>query len=83
MSKGVEAFLVVVSSKLPAFYSLIATIIMLSIMVYETSGPIFAKLAISKAGEINGLDRLQFLSNIEGMENSKEGAISASSEGVQ
>lgn len=75
--------LVVVSSKLPAFYSLIATIIMLSIMVYETSGPIFAKLAISKAGEINGLDRLQFLSNIEGMENSKEGAISASSEGVQ
>lgn len=56
--------LVVVSSKMPSFYQLIATIIMLSIMVYETSGPIFAKLAISKAGEINGLDKLQYLSNI-------------------
>jgi len=75
--------LVVVSSKMPAFYQLIATIIMLSIMVYETSGPIFAKLAISKAGEINGLDKLQYLSNIEGMENNKEEAIASSSEGAQ
>lgn len=57
--------LVAVSSKMPAFYQWMATIIMLSIMVYETSGPIFAKLAISKAGEINGIDRLQNLSNLD------------------
>jgi hypothetical protein len=40
-------------------------------------------LAISKAGEINGLDKLQYLSNIEGMENNKEEAIASSSEGAQ
>ena len=50
------------------FYPLVSTIIMLSILVYETSGPIFAKLAISKAGEINGLDKLELLSSIEGIE---------------
>ena len=41
---------------------------MLSILFYETSGPIFAKIAISKAGEINGLDKLELLSSIEGIE---------------
>jgi Kef-type K+ transport system membrane component KefB len=34
----------------------IITIIMASVLVYETSGPIFAKLSISLAGEVNGLD---------------------------
>jgi hypothetical protein len=38
---------------------------MLSILVYETTGPIFAKISISKAGEINGLDKLQELSSVE------------------
>lgn len=56
--------LVIVSKQLPEFYTLIATIIMLSILVYETSGPIFAKYAINKAGEINGLDRLNHNDNI-------------------
>lgn len=41
---------------------------MLSILVYETSGPIFAKYALSKAGEIGGLDKLELLSSIEGIE---------------
>jgi len=50
--------LVIISKQLPSFYSLISTIIMLSILVYETTGPIFAKYAISKAGEINGLDKI-------------------------
>jgi len=59
--------LVVVSSQMPTFYPLISTIIMLSILVYETTGPIFAKYAISKAGEINGLDKLNQLSSIEGI----------------
>ncbi|HHT39388.1 MAG TPA: cation:proton antiporter [Acholeplasmataceae bacterium] len=60
--------LVVVGSLMPAFYPAIATIIMLSILVYETSGPIFAKYALSKAGEIGGLDKLELLSSIEGIE---------------
>lgn len=59
--------LVVVSSQMPTFYPLISTIIMLSILIYETTGPIFAKYAISKAGEINGLDKLDQLSSIEGI----------------
>ncbi len=60
--------LVIVASQMPNFHPLISTIIMLSILVYETSGPIFAKIAISKAGEINGLDKLELLSSIEGIE---------------
>jgi Kef-type K+ transport system membrane component KefB len=36
----------------------IITIIMASVLVYETSGPIFAKLSISLAGEVNGLDSI-------------------------
>lgn len=51
--------------ELNPMYSLIYTIIMLSILVYETSGPIFAKIAISKAGEIGGLDKLEQLSSVE------------------
>lgn len=74
--------LVVVSSKMPEYYQLIATIIMLSIMVYETSGPIFAKLAISKAGELNGLDKLQYLSNIGDMDKKKVEEPASSAEGA-
>jgi len=74
--------LVVVSSKMPAYYRLIATIIMLSIMVYETSGPIFAKLSISKAGEINGLDKLQYLSNINDIENKSSEETASATKGA-
>ena len=74
--------LVVVSSKMPSFYQWMATIIMLSIMVYETSGPIFAKFAISKAGEINGLDKLQELSNLEVVENKQAEENMSTAEGV-
>lgn len=59
--------LVVLNSQIPSFYQLASTIIMLSILVYETSGPIFAKFAISKAGEINGLDKLDEISSVEGI----------------
>lgn len=57
--------LVVVSATMPTMYPLISTIIMLSILVYETTGPIFAKIAISKSGEVNGLDKLDQLSSVE------------------
>lgn len=60
--------LVVVNALMPTFYPMISTIIMLSILVYETTGPIFSKFAISRAGEISGLDLLDQLSSIEGIE---------------
>jgi Kef-type K+ transport system membrane component KefB len=50
---------VVVASQLPEYAIIINTIIMFSVLVYETTGPIFSKLAISLAGEINGLDTVE------------------------
>lgn len=52
--------------------SLIATIIMVSILIYETTGPIFAKIAITKSGEVNGLEKLDMLSSIDDIELEKE-----------
>lgn len=48
---------VLVRQHLPEYSAAIITIIMFSVLVYEVSGPIFAKIAIQKAGEIGGLDR--------------------------
>ncbi len=47
---------VLVRQFLPQYAVPITTIIMFSVLVYETTGPIFAKIAISKAGEIGGMD---------------------------
>lgn len=60
--------LVVVSAQMGQFYPVIATIIMMSILVYETFGPVFAKISLQKSGEIYGQDRLELLSNIENPE---------------
>lgn len=49
--------LVLVRQQLPEFAVAISTIIMFSVLIYEVSGPIFAKIAIQKAGEINGLEK--------------------------
>lgn len=57
--------LVIVYAQMRDFYPVISTIIMLSILVYETMGPVFAKYAITKAGEINGLDKFEELSNLD------------------
>jgi len=46
---------IIVRQELPIYAVAITTIIMFSILIYETTGPIFAKIAISKAGEINGM----------------------------
>jgi len=51
--------LTIVAVDAAPLYQHIATVIMLSILFYETLGPVFAKYAISKAGEINGLDYLE------------------------
>ena len=45
---------VIVRQQLPEYATGITTIIMFSILIYEVSGPIFAKIAIDRAGEING-----------------------------
>ena len=60
--------LAIVFVQMYPLYPAISTIIMISILVYETLGPLFAKFAIGKAGEINGLDRLEDLSGLEGIE---------------
>lgn len=60
--------LAIVQAQMPSFYPLVSTIIMLSILFFETSGPIFAKFAIDRAGEINGLDRLEQISSLDGIE---------------
>ena len=44
-----------VKQYLPEYAVAINTIIMFSVLIYEVSGPIFAKIAIQKAGEIPGL----------------------------
>ena len=48
--------LVIVRSQLPEYASAIGTIIMFSVLIYEVTGPIFAKFAIQRAGEIGGLN---------------------------
>ena len=49
--------LVLVRQQLPEYAMAISSIIMFSVLIYEVSGPIFAKIAIEKAGEINGLKK--------------------------
>lgn len=51
--------LVIVRQQLPEYAMAISTIIMFSVLIYEVTGPIFAKLAIQKAGEINGLVQMK------------------------
>ena len=48
---------VIVRQQLPEYAVPIITIIMFSVLVFETTGPIFAKIAIKRAGEIGGMDR--------------------------
>lgn len=45
--------LVLVRQQLPEISVAISTIIMFSVLIYEVSGPIFAKIALEKAQEIN------------------------------
>jgi len=52
---------VIVMQQLPEYAVELTTIIMASVLVYETFGPIFAKISISKAGEINALPEIEDL----------------------
>lgn len=64
--------IVLVRQQLPEYAVAISTIIMFSVLVYEVSGPIFAKIAIEKAGEINRLEKKKDLVKKEKSEEMKE-----------
>jgi Kef-type K+ transport system membrane component KefB len=54
---------VIVMQQLPQYSVEITTIIMASVLFYETLGPIFAKISIQKAGEINLLPEIEDYAN--------------------
>ena len=45
----------IVASELPQFSESIITVILFSVLVFEIMGPILAKIAITKAGEVDGV----------------------------
>ena len=49
---------IIVKQELPQFAAAITTVILFSVLVYEISGPILAKIAIEKAGEVDGLNKV-------------------------
>lgn len=59
---------VIVRQQLPEYAVGITTIIMFSILIYEVSGPIFAKIAIDKAGEIDGLNKINDKQSVQDMQ---------------
>lgn len=59
--------LVLVNQQLPEFSVPISTIIMFSVLIYEVTGPIFAKIAIQRAGEINGLEKKERPSKVRSL----------------
>lgn len=46
---------VIVRNELPQFSQSIVTVILFSVLVYEILGPILAKIAITRAGEVDGM----------------------------
>ena len=50
---------IIVRQQLPQYSVAMTTIIMFSVLVYEVTGPILAKIAIQKAGEIEGKDKVK------------------------
>lgn len=48
---------IIVSSELPEFSDSIVTVILFSVLVFEIMGPILAKIAITKAGEVDGMKK--------------------------
>lgn len=59
---------IIVRQQLPQYSTAITTIIMFSVLVYEVTGPILAKVAIQKAGEIEGKDKYRKSNKISSTE---------------
>lgn len=49
---------IIVAQELPQYSVAITTVIMFSVFVYEISGPIFAKMALKKAGEFDQMKNM-------------------------
>ena len=47
----------IVARELPDHAGEIITVILFSVLVFEIMGPILAKISITKAGEVNGVDK--------------------------
>ncbi len=47
----------IVRDQLPQFSDSIVTIILFSVLIFEIMGPILAKIAITRAGEVGGMDK--------------------------
>lgn len=62
----------IVRKQLPEFSEAITTVILFSVFVYEVSGPIFAKIAIDKAGEAYGLDNKKSINDLDKKESSPD-----------
>ena len=50
--------LTIVAVQMTQLYPVISAVIMLSVLVYETMGPVFAKYSLTKSDELYGLDKL-------------------------
>jgi Kef-type K+ transport system membrane component KefB len=50
--------LTIVAVQMTRLYPVVSAVIMLSVLFYETMGPIFAKYALTKSDELYGLDKL-------------------------
>ncbi len=49
----------IVRQQLPQYSVALITIIMFSVLIYEALGPVFAKIAIQKSGEVDGLNKVK------------------------
>ncbi len=50
--------LTIVAVQMTRLYPVVSSVIMLSVLFYETMGPIFAKYALTQSNELYGLDKL-------------------------
>ena len=47
----------IVAHELPQFSAEIITVILFSVLIFEVMGPILAKISITQAGEVNGMNK--------------------------
>lgn len=48
----------IVARELPAYADKIITVVLFAVLIFEITGPILAKFAITRAGEVGGMDRM-------------------------
>ena len=53
----------IVARELPQFSAEIITVILFSVLIFEVMGPILAKISITQAGEVNGMNKYKGVKN--------------------